>query len=192
MPDVPEEADLTRVRDALNGMCGPAIAVWSCHAMPDDWHARFSARSRTYVYSIYEGEVLDPFFARTSLHHKQSLDVPSMREAAGHLLGEHDFSSFGRVASPEATPLRTLFELKVDRRDRFVTIRARATSFIQRMVRSLVGTLVAVGEGRMMPDGVQAVLAARDRSAAATVAPPHGLCLVSVEYDEPPGWSKPN
>ncbi len=187
----PDEIDLFRVRDALNGMCGPAIAVWSCTPMPDEWHARFSARSRTYVYSIYEGHVLDPFYARTVMHHKQPLDVEAMREAAGHLLGERDFSSFGRAASVDATAVRTLYELKVDRRERFVTIRARANSFIQQMVRALVGTLVQVGEARREPDQVSTNLEARDRAAAGPVAPPHGLCLVSVEYDESPGWSRP-
>jgi tRNA pseudouridine38-40 synthase len=189
LADAPDEADLLRVRDALNGMCGPAIAVWSCRSMPDDWHARFSARSRLYRYSIYEGDVLDPFFVHTALHHKQALDVDAMSEAAGHLLGERDFSSFGRPASPDATTVRTLFELRVERRDRFVTVRARATSFIQQMVRSLVGTLVQVGEGKRGPDQIPGILEARDRAAAGPVAPPHGLCLVSVEYDE--GWSRP-
>jgi tRNA pseudouridine38-40 synthase len=189
MAEAPDETDLLRLRDALNGICGPDIAVWSCMAMPEEWHARFSARSRTYVYSIYEGEVLDPFYARTSLHHKQTLDVEVMREAAGHLLGERDFSSFGRPASPDATPVRTLFELEVDRRDPFVMVRARANSFIQHMVRSLVGTLVQVGEGKRTPDQMPGIAEARDRAAAGPVAAPHGLCLVSVEYDE--GWSGP-
>jgi tRNA pseudouridine38-40 synthase len=188
MQDAPDDVDLNRVREALNGMCGPAIAVWSCGSMPSEWHARFSARSRTYFYSIYEGEVLDPFYARTSMHHKQPLDIEAMREAAGHLLGERDFSSFGRVPSPDATPVRTLYELQVDRRDHFVAVRARANSFIQQMVRSLVGTLVQVGEGKRSPDAMPGVVEAKDRGAAGPVAPPHGLCLVSVEYDE--GWSK--
>jgi tRNA pseudouridine38-40 synthase len=115
--------------------------------------------------------------------------VAPMREAAGHLLGEHDFSSFGRVASPEASPVRTLYELRVERRPPFVTVKARANSFIQQMVRSLVGTLVQVGEGKRGPEEMPEVLAATERSAAGPVAPPHGLCLVSVEYDE--GWRKP-
>jgi tRNA pseudouridine38-40 synthase len=189
--DAPEETDLNSVRDALNGMCGPAIAVWSCAVMPQGWNARFSARSRTYIYSIYEGEVLDPFYARTAMHHKQPLDVEAMQEGAGHLLGERDFSAFGRTGSPDASPVRTLYELKVQRREPFVAVRARANSFIQQMVRSFVGTLVQVGEGRTQPDQVPAIVEGRNRSAAGPVAPPHGLCLVSVEYDEEPGWSRP-
>ena len=189
LDDAPDETDPERVRDALNGMCGPVIAVWSCRAAPEGWHARFSARSRSYVYAINEADVPDPFLARTTWHHKKQLDVDAMREAGGHLLGERDFSSFGRVASPEASPVRTLYELEVERIGSIVRIAARANSFIQQMVRSLVGTLAQIGQGERSPDDVPGILAAKDRAAAGPVAPPHGLCLVSVEYDD--GWSRP-
>ena len=187
-PEAPEDADPVKVRDALNGLCGPAIAVTSCSRTLDDWHARFSARSRLYVYAILESEVPDPFLARTTHRRPLSLDVDAMNEAAGHLIGEHDFSSFGRVES-DASAVRTLLELRVQRSGALVRIRARAGSFIQQMVRSLAGTLIEVGEGKRSPDDMPGILAAGDRAAAGVVAPPHGLCLVAVEYDE--GWSRP-
>lgn len=188
--DAPDEAELVKVRDALNAMCGPSIAVSTCVRVSDHFHARFSARSRTYVYAILGEEIPDPFLAATTLHHSSSLDVEAMNEAAGHLLGAHDFTSFGRLSEPGASAERTLFELSCRREGRIVRIRARADAFIQQMVRSLVGTLIKVGEGRRSPDEMSDVLSARDRSAAGPVAPPHGLCLVSVEYDD--GWSSPN
>lgn len=188
-PDAPDEADPQRVRDAVNGMCSPHITALSCEPVPADWHARFSAKSRLYVYALFESEVPDPFIARTTLRLPGRLDLDAMNEAAGHLLGERDFSSFGRVAKPDGSPVRTLFELRVVRQGRLVRIRARANAFIQQMVRSLVGTLIEVGEGRRSPGEMRSILEARDRSAAGTVAPPHGLCLVAVEYDE--GWSRP-
>jgi tRNA pseudouridine38-40 synthase len=188
-PSAPEDTDLSRVKDALNGMCGPAIGVWSCSEVDGDWHARFSARSRLYVYAVLESEAPDPFLARTTYRRPRPLDIIAMNEAAGHLVGEHDFSSFGRVLSPEGSAVRTLYELKATRDGRIVRIKARANAFIQQMVRSLVGTLVEVGEGRRTPDEMPTVLEARDRAAAGLVAPPEGLCLVSVEYDE--GWSRP-
>ena len=188
-PDAPDDAEPVRVRDALNGMCGPSIAATACSVAPEDWHARFSARSRMYVYALHESEIPDPFLAKTSYRRPSRLDVDAMNEAAGHLLGEHDFSSFGRVNQPDASPVRTLFELRAVRSGSLVRIRARATAFIQQMVRSLAGTLIEVGEGKHRPEDMPAILAARDRSAAGSVAPPHGLCLVAVEYDE--GWSRP-
>ncbi|MGH2748824.1 MAG: tRNA pseudouridine(38-40) synthase TruA [Actinomycetota bacterium] len=188
--DAPDDADLNKARDALNAMCGPSIAVSACVRVSDDFHARFSARSRTYVYAILDGEVPDPFLSATTLHHSRPLDVDAMVEAAGYLLGAHDFTSFGRLTEPEASAERTLFELACRREGRIVRVRARADAFIQQMVRSLVGTLIQVGEGRRSPDEMPAVISARDRSAAGPVVPPHGLCLVSVEYDD--GWSSPN
>ena len=188
-PDAPDDIDLAKLRTALNGMCGPSIAFSGCREMAEGWHARFSARSRTYVYALLEGEVPDPFLARTTLHHPRALDLDAMNEAAGHLLGQHDFSSFGRPPERDGSAVRNLYELGCSRAGRVVRIKARANAFIQQMVRSLVGTLVQVGEGRRSPDDLAQVLAARDRAAAGPVSPPHGLCLVSVEYDE--GWSRP-
>ena len=187
--DALDDIDLVRLRTALNGMCGPSIAFSSCRQMPSGWHARFSALSRTYVYAILGGEVPDPFLAPTSLHHPRALDLDAMNEAAGHLVGQHDFSSFGRPPDPEATAVRNLYELRCTRAGRVIRIHARANAFIHQMVRSLAGTLIQVGEGRRSPDDMGEVLAARDRALAGPVSPPHGLCLVSVEYDE--GWSRP-
>jgi tRNA pseudouridine38-40 synthase len=187
VPEAPDDADLVKVRDAVNALCKPSISVTSCKEAAAGWHARFDARSRTYVYAVLEGDAPDPFLARTTLYHPGTLDLAAMQEAAGHLVGEHDFSSFGRVPEPGASATRVLYELAIERSARIVRVRARASSFIQQMVRSLVGMLLYVGEGRRSPDELPAVLAARDRSAAGPVAAAHGLCLVAVEYDD--GWS---
>jgi tRNA pseudouridine38-40 synthase len=189
LADAPDDVDLLLLRNSLNSMCGPSISVTSVTEAAPDFHARFSARSRAYVYGVYIGEVPDPFLTNTSWHVRGELDVAAMNEAAGHLLGEHDFSSFGRVVDPKGTPVRNLVELRCRRDGDIVRVKARATAFIQQMVRSLVGTLVQVGAGKRGPGEMVEVLEARDRGAAGPVAPPHGLCLVSVEYDE--GWSRP-
>lgn len=140
-----------------------------------------------YVYAVHEAPVPNPFRAATCWHHPGPLDVETMNEAAGHLTGPHDFSSFGRLPDPEASGERVLYELACSRDGDLIRIRARANAFLHQMVRSLVGTLVQVGEGRRSPEEMAEILVARDRAAAGPVAPPHGLCLVSVEYDE--GWS---
>lgn len=186
--EAPDDIDPVKIRDSLNGMLGPAIAFSSVAPAPADFHARFSARSRTYIYALLEGDVPDPFLARSTLYHPEPLDLAAMNEAAGHLSGPHDFSSFGRVPEGQSAE-RVLYELAVRRSGRLLRIKARANAFIQQMVRSLVGTLVQVGEGKRSPDEIADVLAALDRAAAGPVAPPHGLCLVSVEYED--GWSRP-
>ena len=192
VPDAPDGLDLDDLVRRLNAMCGPGISVRSARAVSEDFDARFSALSRLYIYALSDSPVHDPFLARTVFYAARGaapLDVDRMNEAAGHLVGSHDFASFGRVEDG-ATSERNLFELRAARgarRPELIRIRARANAFIQQMVRSLVGTLVHVGQGRLEPGSMPSIVAARDRAAAGPVAPPHGLCLVSVEYEE--GWS---
>ncbi len=183
----PDGLDTEGLLKSLNGMLGPRIAVTGASAASEGWHARFSALSRTYVYALFTAQWQDPFLSRTTLHHPGALDLDAMNEAAGHLLGPHDFSSFGRPLGPAASAGRVLYELACTRRGDIVRLRARANAFIQQMMRSLVGTLVYVGEGRRSPGDLPGILEARDRAASGPVAAPHGLCLVAVEYDE--GWS---
>jgi len=186
--DGPDDIDEVKFRDALNAMLAPSIAVSAVRRVPEDFHARFSALSRLYVYAILTSDTPDPFLARTTLYHPERLDLAAMNEAAGALVGHRDFASFGRV--PEgATSERLLYELRCWRTGDVVRVRARANAFIQQMVRSLVGTLIHVGEGKRSPNEMPAIVEAKDRSAAGPVAPPQGLCLVSVEYED--GWSRP-
>jgi tRNA pseudouridine38-40 synthase len=186
--DAPDDAATGRVGEALNALCGPEIAVRSCVAVPDEFHARFAALSRTYVYAILAASAPDPWLARTSLWHAGDLDLDAMNEAAGHLVGAHDFRSFGRV-DPEASSERVVYELECLRHGSVIRIRARANAFIHQMVRSITGTLIQVGEGGRSPDEMPGILEGRDRAAAGPVAPPHGLCLVAVEYED--GWATP-
>jgi tRNA pseudouridine38-40 synthase len=187
LSDAPDDLDLVKLRDMLNRSLSDDISVTACIAADPSWHARFSARSRLYVYAILQSEVPDAFLARTSLYHPEPLDSAAMNEAAGHLVGPRDFTSFGRLPEPDASAERILYELRVTRDGGLLRVRARANAFIQQMVRSLVGTLIQIGEGKRAPAEMPQVLAARDRGAAGPVVPPRGLCLVSVEYDE--GWS---
>ena len=187
IPDAPDGIDPLRVRTSLNTMCGPSIALRAVSEAPEAWHARFDARSRTYVYAIHNSVVHDPFLIRTAWFRPAPLDLQAMNEAAGHLLGEHNFLSFGRLRKVGSTPIRTLFQLEFVPAGPVIRMKVRATSFIQQMVRSLAGTLVEVGEGKRDPGSMPAILEAKDRGAAGQVAPPHGLCLVAVEYDQ--GWS---
>jgi tRNA pseudouridine38-40 synthase len=177
--------DLPALQRRLNALCGPTIAVLEVADAPAGFDARFSAASRTYEYAIFTRQVHDPFSRHVAWHHAPpgGLDAEAMHEAAQALLGTHDFSSFGRV--PEgATPVRNLLAISVQRAEDLVVIRVTANAFIQQMVRSIVGTLVKVGEGEHPPGWVAEVLEARDRAAAGPVAPPHGLFLVEVDYPE--------
>lgn len=178
-----EIQDPAGLRRRLNAICGPEIAVLDVARAPEGFDARRSAVARTYEYAILIRDVHDPFSRHTAWHHPAELDVGAMVKAAEALPGERDFSSFGRVEEGRS-PVRRLESVEVDREGDLVVIRATAGSFIQQMVRSIVGTLVRVGEGEINPDEMGAILEARNRSAAGPVAPPHGLFLVSVSYPD--------
>jgi tRNA pseudouridine38-40 synthase len=179
----PQELDPLRVQRALNGMLAPEVVVRSARRAPEGFDARRSATSREYLYRIDTGPLPDPFTARFVWHRPGGLSLSPMRRAARHLVGEHDFASFCRAPQPPGgSTVRRLERLSVSARAERLDIRAAANAFLHQMVRSLVGTLVAVGEDGMDPDSMRAILDARTRAAAGRVAPPHGLTLVRVRY----------
>lgn len=180
------EAEPERVERALNGMLAPEVVVRASRA-PARFDARRSARAREYRYRMRTAALPDPFSARYVWHRPGSYGVTGMRRAARVLEGEHDFTSFCRAPKVPSSPIRRLDRLAVRRTGPLVEFRARASGFLHQMVRSLVGTLVAVGEGKMEPEAMTEVLAARSRAAAGPVAPPHGLTLVRVIYGARPG-----
>ena len=179
---VETDLDLTQMQRAVNSMLSPEVVVTEARWAPAGFDARFSASAREYRYRIDVGDVPDPFSARFVWHRAGGLSVGRMREAAQRLVGEHDFASFGRPHKPGGSTVRRLDRLAVSRQGDRVEITARGNAFLQQMVRSLVGTLVAVGEERMEPGSMLRVLAARDRGAAGSVAPAHGLTLERVVY----------
>jgi tRNA pseudouridine38-40 synthase len=175
--------DLDRVQRSLNSMCRPAIAVLELAQAPDGFDARFSAISRTYEYGIFTRAIHDPFSRHTTWHYPDPLEVELMRKAAQSVVGEHDFSAFGRVEEGQ-NPVRRIDSLEVDEGEDLLIIRVTAKSFLQQMVRSIVGTLVKVGAGKLPAEQIEEVIRSRDRAAAGPVAPAHGLFLVSVTYPE--------
>ena len=183
------EAEPGQVQRAVNGMLGPEVVVRRAARASDGFDARWSATARRYRYRVRTDEVPDPFTARFEWHRPGTYRMGAMRAAARHLTGRHDFASFCR-RSGEGSTVRTLRRLTVRSQDRRLEVGATADGFLHQMVRSVVGTLVAVGEGRMDPEAMPAILAARDRAAAGPVAPPDGLTLVSVTYGPHPGTGR--
>jgi tRNA pseudouridine38-40 synthase len=171
-----------RLRRAVNGRLVPEVVVLDAVAAPDGFDARFSATAREYRYRIDERDPPDPFVARYAWSRPGRLAVAPMRAAARALVGERDFASFCRHPGADRSTVRNLTTLTVARRGELLEIRAVANAFLHQMVRSLVGTLVVVGEGRLDPGAMSGVLAARDRAAAAPQAPALGLTLERVHY----------
>jgi tRNA pseudouridine38-40 synthase len=184
MASFPTSSVLTaeRLRAAVNGRLGPEVVALEVADAPAGFDARFSATAREYRYRIDTSEVPDPFSARFVWHRPGPVAVAPMRDAARALLGEHDFASFCRHPGSDRSTHRRLERLSVRREGHRLELSFRANAFLHQMVRSLVGMLVLVGDGRRDPDDIAAVLEARDRSGTGNLAPPHGLTLERVVY----------
>ena len=174
--------DVGSIRDALNGRLAPEVVVRSIERTHDGFDARFSASARVYRYRIDIGDVPDPFTARWVWHHSCAPKLFAMRVAASYLVGERDFTSFCRHPGAGRSTTRRLQRVSVTRAGDRLELGFRANAFLHQMVRALTGTLVAVGEGKVDPEAIPAILDARDRAAARHIAPPHGLTLERVVY----------
>jgi tRNA pseudouridine38-40 synthase len=178
--------DTEALERAVNKMLRPAIAIRGVRVADADFDARFSATSRRYRYTILNQTVPSPFVAAASWWIDRPLDLAAMRLACDPLIGEHDFSSFCRRPSPEATLVRRVVDATWESAgsDDVCLLRfwIEANAFCHQMVRSIVGTMVDVGLGRRRAGDVAAIIRALDRAAASNIAPPHGLCLWEVRY----------
>ena len=171
------------VRDALNAHLVPEpIAILAASMAAHDFHARFSAKGRRYLYRIVN-RMAPPTLERHRVWHlKKPLDVAAMSEAATALIGHHDFTTFRDVDCQAKSPLKTLDEARVWREGEEVRLAFSARSFLHRQVRSMTGSLAEVGAGRWSPADLKAALDAKDRTACGQVAPAEGLYLAGVEY----------
>jgi len=167
---------------ALNGNLPPDIVVRDVVSVPHDFDARRSARAKTYRYTILGRAERSALEGRYSLHVPWAVDVGAMADAAQCLVGTHDFSAFRAGTCAAATPVRTVNRAAWRTDGDLCRFEIVGNAFLQHMVRIIVGTLLDVGRGRRRPEEVAEVLASRDRRRAGKTAPPHGLCLVQVEY----------
>ena len=173
---------------AMNGILPATVRVLEMMEAPAEFHARHSARAKTYRYRIYRESICPPFLARYVWHYPYPLDEDAMGRAAGQVVGEHDFTSFAAV-DPERgrgdTPVsnvRKIFSSGWERDGEELVYIVRGSGFLHHMVRNLVGTFILVGRGTLQVEDLTRVLEARKRSAAGATAPASGLYLVNVEY----------
>jgi tRNA pseudouridine38-40 synthase len=171
---------------ALNDILPPAIRVLEASEAPAEFHARKSAKAKTYRYKIYRGGICPPFLARYVWHYPYPLDEDEMQEVAGLFVGEHDFTSFAAVdpeqGREELSNVRQIFSSSWERQDDEFVYTVRGRGFLHHMVRNLVGTFLLAGKGTLKASDLTRILQARSRSAAGATAPASGLFLVSVEY----------
>lgn len=167
---------------AINAYLPDSVRVYSSEIVPDDFHATFSAKEKTYEYTIDTNKVSDPFVSRYSWHYPYKLDLEKMKQAAGFIVGTHDFSSFCAAGAQTKTSVRTVSALDILEDNGFVKIKITANGFLYNMVRIITGTLVYASVGKICPDSMGEILMSCDRKRAGITAPPEGLRLINVRY----------
>ncbi|MBP7189932.1 MAG: tRNA pseudouridine(38-40) synthase TruA [Rickettsiaceae bacterium] len=167
---------------ALNHFLKPNISVISCEIAEEDFHARFSAKKRHYLYRILNRESDSAIDQNRIWHVKHPLDVSAMIKASEYLIGMHDFTSFRCSACQAKSPVKTISKIDISKVEDEVHFRISAPSFLHNMVRNIVGTLVMVGTSKWKIEDVKTALEAKDRRAAGPTAPAHGLYFMKVDY----------
>ena len=173
---------------AINGNLWRDVRILSVEKASDDFHARFSAKGKTYVYRVVNAPVMSPFWLRYAHHEVRPLDVNKMNDAARFFLGEHDWTAFSAARSDVENRVRTVREFTVESfwdtraRASIIEFRISANGFLRYMVRSIVGTMLEVGRGEKDFDTIQTAIVGGDRSLAGNTAPANGLTLLRVNY----------
>jgi len=169
---------------ALNGVLPGDIVAVKARDVPPDFHARFSAKGKTYLYRVYNSNVPSPFENRYSHFVPQSLDMEAMQKAASFLVGTHDFKTFQAANSPVKTTVRTIFKSTVWKEGNIINFSFTGDGFLYNMIRIIVGTLLEIGQGKRSPGTMQDIIDARDRTAAGPTVPGCGLFLERVYYEK--------
>jgi tRNA pseudouridine38-40 synthase len=178
-----------RLRAAINGNLARDVRVMAVEPVGDDFHARYSARGKTYCYRIFNSAVVSPFWFRYVQQEARRLDIERMRSCAGLFLGQHDWTAFSAAQSEAQTRVRNITRLQIseawDERGRgpLIEIEVSADGFLRYMVRSIAGTLMEVGRGRLSEETVERAIRSGERGLVGATAPACGLTLMRVQYD---------
>src|SRR5207248_1867741 len=189
--DLRREISPFKLRNAINGNLPADVRVLFVDLVPGDFHARYSAAGKTYVYRVVHGTVTPPFWSRYAHQESRPLDFQAMRTAAALFLGEHDWTAFSAAQSESQSRVRTITQLEISKgwdprgHCHLVEFRISANGFLRYMARSIVGTLLAVARNEIDEDKVARAIQQGDRALVGATAPANGLTLVSVQYDAP-------
>ena len=172
-----------RIPRAVNSILPPDIVVLKAFEADRDFSARHSAKSKSYIYRIYQGYIPDPFERNYSWNVRPQLNTEAMETCLKHLAGKHDFSAFRAAGGPPVSPVRNIYEAALKQEGKIIEMRFFADGFLYHMVRNIVGTLVNVGLGRTSVEKFLEIMASKDRTKAGATAPAQGLYLEKVNYE---------
>lgn len=167
---------------AINTALPDSIRVYKAELTEDSFHATYSAKEKTYEYTIDTNIIADPFLKRYAWHFSYDLDIGKMKEGAQFLIGKHDFSAFMASGAQVKTTVRTVKKIEITEKDKIITLRITADGFLYNMVRIITGTLAYCGIGKIVPSDVKVILDSKKRALGGITAPPEGLKLISIVY----------
>ncbi len=177
------DMDAEELRDYMNQYLPEDIVILELKEASERFHARYNARGKTYRYTCYVGENKPIFDRKFVLTVGEDLQIAKMQEAAGYLIGEHDFCSFCKNPQKKKSTVRNVDQIDIRKEGDYLIMDFHGNGFLRNMVRILTGTLLAVGKGEMEPIRVKEILEAKNRLEAGETAPAKGLCLIKVDYD---------
>ena len=181
--DLKKEYRTDKIRDAMNfHMADDPVTILKAEMVPDEWHARFDATEREYLYRVIDRRMKLSLDKGRLWRIPVKLNVELMHKAAQHLVGQHDFTTFRDTQCQAKSPTKTIDRITIAREEKEIHFYFRARSFLHKQVRSMVGTLVEVGLEKLNPESSKEILESRDRTKCGPVAPPDGLYLKSVKY----------
>lgn len=178
MEAMPEE----RIMSYLNQYLPQDISVTQVKAVSENFHARYNAKDKTYLYRLWNKEYSNPFMRKYSMHVNKTLDVTAMERASRYFLGAHDFTAFSNAKSKKKSMVREIYSIDFDNMEGLIDIRIRGDGFLYNMVRWMVGTMVEVGLGNMMPEELPGIIEGKERNKTGNLAEASGLYLEKITY----------
>lgn len=178
--------DTESIIKAMNGLLPRDIVILSCENAPDDFHARYDAKGKEYLYLIHSSKTRDVFSEGLAMHYPYKIDIPELEKAAKIIIGEHDFAAFCKAEAKEhlKSTVRTVYNIEIKEKGSFTEFYVSGSGFLHNMVRIIVGTLIYVNEGKRTLQDVEAAIATGDREKAGKTLPPCGLYLNRVFYTD--------
>lgn len=180
---IENEIPIEKIPYAINSQLKKSIRVKKAEVVDDRFNSRYNAKNKTYVYTINNSEQGSAIYRNMQYHYPIKLDENKMNEAAKYFIGEHDFKAFKASGTSSKSSVRIIYDAKVVRENELIKIILTGNGFLYNMVRIIAGTLVEVGEGKILPSDVKDIIESKERSKAGKTLPPTGLCLYNVEYN---------
>ncbi|WP_416829000.1 tRNA pseudouridine(38-40) synthase TruA [Ectobacillus polymachus] len=179
---IEENVTESAIKNYLKRYLPQDISVTEVIAVPERFHARYNAKGKTYLYKIWNEENTNPFMRKYSMHVEQKLDVERMKQASQAFIGEHDFTAFSNAKSKKKSMVRDIYSIAIEKNAGFIEIRVSGDGFLYNMVRKIVGTLIQVGLGEVIPEDIPGILEAKDRSLVSCLADAGGLYLEKIDF----------